>query len=101
MALSQAADGGIAGHDADAVTAARNQGGAGAEARGRGRGFTAGVPTAYHDDVETFGSGHLQPLASLAGYSKPAAMGKGPLIVGELLWAAEIGRAACRGRVWR
>src|SRR3546814_3048914 len=62
MALSQAADGGIAGHDADAVTAVRNQGGAGAEARGRGRGFTAGVPTAYHDDVETFGSGHLQPL---------------------------------------
>src|SRR3546814_6858205 len=70
MALSQAADGGIAGHDADAVTAVRNQGGAGAEARGRGRGFTAGVPTAYHDDVETFGSGHLQSLAFFGGRSE-------------------------------
>src|SRR3546814_4320448 len=63
MALSQAADGGIAGHDADAVTAVRNQGGAGAEARGRGRGFTAGVPTTSPETVATFGSGPIYTTA--------------------------------------
>src|SRR3546814_11887818 len=61
-ALSKAADGGIAGHYASAVTVLRNQGGAGAEARRHGRGYTGGVHTAYTADPAHFGSVNPRPL---------------------------------------
>ena len=56
VALADAADGGVAGHLADAGAAVGDQDGAGAHAGGGGGGFAAGVASANDDDVE--GSAH-------------------------------------------
>ncbi len=52
VALAEAADRRIAGHDADGRQRLGHQGGAGAHARRGGRGFGAGVAAADHDNIE-------------------------------------------------
>ena len=59
MALTEAADGGVAGHRADGRKTVGDQGSSRAHAGSSSRGFTAGVATADDDDVERFrGRGH-------------------------------------------
>ncbi len=52
MALSEATDGGIAGHHAHGGELQRKKGGAGAGAGGRVGSLAAGMAAAHHDDVE-------------------------------------------------
>jgi hypothetical protein len=54
MALTETANGRIAGHGADGGETMRHQGGARAHARAGGRGFAAGVAAANHDYVVYF-----------------------------------------------
>ncbi len=52
MSFAKAADRRVAGHCPNGGKAVRDQGRPGAHPCGRGRGLTAGVPTAYDDDIE-------------------------------------------------
>ena len=52
MAFAESADGGVAGHDADRRRPRRHERRLRADARGGRRRLAAGVPAAYHDDVE-------------------------------------------------
>jgi hypothetical protein len=87
MPLSDAADGGVAGHLGDEVDIESIEGGFQAHAGGGHGGFASGVPGAYYYDIELFGE--TPHDGSTAGIARSSILAIRPLTDGRIIIGAQ------------